>query len=619
MDEKASLVMKNMTSNQRVRHNSKDSESSVIQDVSTMSCNLQLLFNYKLLNIHYNENYNLVEDLKKWSDRIHCPSLLILDNCDDILVSSSRDSFVDLVYSLISHSHNLHVIIVSMKKLFLLNSFKYLTVANLSLSASISFLDQLITPVIDNSYMRAVSESVEGNPLALKIIGKLLDFHGEHLVREITKQLNQAPLNALDKASIRKEKFRSVLDTAFTRLGELKTCGYILGLFPGSFDENASKAVISAECFEVYKRYSLLDEYHLARHYRYKLHRLIREYVKEKLKKSDEIWFNKKFDEYYQEFLLDYVTKSGLNADERYSLSLEVHNFNHLKVLLLQDKPQSEAQLAVLVFLAKENYLHLERLHEYFNMYMDKLNNICRLLSPATCGDFYLYVIKYAYQDCKCETLAKYVQNLFIFSCDGMFKCTIVNQIANICQDIRYDNVLCTQLPPQERTFITLIGETCNYCGGYYGHNVIIIFIACCLYLIAVVPLLFITVKRQHERSLLWFFTLIVYSPLYYLISVFFIIHVPDFMYVLHLFTELSASRTLFIQTVSRKLCPGLTIILIWCMLLVCTLKVYYKIKKDLTLTNIAFCLITFLLGFSISSIICKIQLFVCQFLPICV
>ena len=175
---------------------------------------MQLLFNYKLLNIHYNENHNLVEGLKKWSDRIHCPSLLILDNCDDILVSSSRDSFVDLVYSLISRSYNLHVIIVSMKRLFLLNSFKHLTVANLSLSASISFLDQLITPMIDNSYMRAVSESVEGNPLALKIIGKLLDFHGEHLVREITKQLNQAPLNALDEASIRKEKFRSVLDTA---------------------------------------------------------------------------------------------------------------------------------------------------------------------------------------------------------------------------------------------------------------------------------------------------------------------------------------------------------------------------------------------------------------------
>ena len=250
---------------------------------------------------------------------------------------------------------------------------------------------------------------------------------------------------------------------------------------------------------------------------------------------------------------------------------------------------------------------------------MDKLDNICRLLNPATCGDFYLYVIKYAYQDCKCEMLAKYVQNLFLFSCDGMFKCTVVNQIANICQDIRYDNVLCTQLPPQERAFITLIGETCNYCGGYHGHNAIIIFIACCFYLIiAVVSSLLIIVKRQHEKSLLWSFTLTVYSPLYYLTSVL-IIHVLDFMYVLHLFIELSASHTLLIQTVSRKLCTGLTTILIWCMLLVCTLKVYYKIKKDLTLTNIAFCLVTFLLGLFIILIICKIQLFVCQFLSICV
>lgn len=183
-------------------------------------------------------------------------------------------------------------------------------------------------------------------------------------------------------------------------------CGYFLGLFPGSlnFDKNAGVHVISAECFEVYRRHSLSDEYHLAHHYRYKMHRLIREYVKEKLNKNDEIEFSKKFREHYQQFLLEYAVKSGLNTDDRYFLSLETHNFDLLKVLLLQDKPQLETQLAVLAFLANENYLELERLHQYFSMYMDKLSDICLILSPVTCREFYLHVIKHSYQICKCET-----------------------------------------------------------------------------------------------------------------------------------------------------------------------------------------------------------------------
>lgn len=105
--------------------------------------------------------------------------MLILDNCDDILIGSSRDKFANLVYSLLNQSRfNLHVIIVSMEKLFLLNSFKHWTVANLSLSASINFLNQLVIPAIDKSYLIAVAKLVEGNPLALKIIGKLLDLLG---------------------------------------------------------------------------------------------------------------------------------------------------------------------------------------------------------------------------------------------------------------------------------------------------------------------------------------------------------------------------------------------------------------------------------------------------------
>ena len=562
---------------------------------------------------------NFVRELKKWSSGIRSPTVLILDNCDDILASPYRDKFLRLIYSVISRSQlNLRVIVVSTEKLVLLDyNFKHWMVANLSMPNAVNFLDQLVTPAVDNSYLVEIAELVEGNPLALKIIGKLLDLHGEYLINEIKKQLNQNPLNVLDKSSIQKEKFRSVLGTAFARLGELKDCGYSLGLFPGSFDEKAGKHVISEECFEVYKRYSLLDEYRLAYHYRYKMHRLIREYVKENLSENDKIGFNKKFGEHYQQFLLEYAVK---NTDNGYSLSIETHNFDLLKVLILQDKQKSEKQLAVLAFLAIENYLKLDRLHQYLHMYMDKLTDICHYLSPGTCVEFYLYVIEHTYKYCtKCETLAKYANNFLRlqFACEIVFKCTMVDQIASMCNiDARYGE-LCTRLPPQEKAFVDLLAETCH-CRSYielkWNHFVRI---NSTVSVAAFVTQFLVTLSTGARLWNLILFMLLDFPVVYLSFSV--IYHTFDVVYVLHLFIKSSISDPLLVQTVSRKICTGMTAVLIWCLLLTCTLKIQYKTKKELTFINVIFCLVTCTLGSITILIICNIQLFVCQFLPICI
>ena len=467
MGEKISLFKGSMTSNEgfssTVVHDSEQMEEiKSIIEIDIQSLQVVQHFQHSNKSFSHDKSLSFVQELWNWIDNICCPTVLILDNCDDILVSTSRDDFIGLIYSLIGQSQ-LHVIIVSTQKLILLESFHYWIVSNLSVSASVYFLDQLIIPAIDTSYLVAVAELVEGNPLALKIVGKLLNLHGEkvvHEIHEIKEELRENPLNFLDKATIQKEKFRPVLDVAFARLGELKQCGYVLGLFPGSFDKNAGMAVTSANCFESYTQHSLLDEYYVAYNQRYQMHRLIREYVKEKVSNTSVMAFNKDFGKYYQEFVLKFAMKNNLSKYDKHSLSLETHNFALLKDLLMQSKQQSAKQLAIMAFLVSEDLLKLEELYDYFNLYMDKIIDVCRILSPTICGRFYSYAVKYLYQTCKCETLSEYMLNIFHSSCMNIFDCRVVDQISTLCQD----EGLSTQLSHREKTFIQLVINTCH-CG----------------------------------------------------------------------------------------------------------------------------------------------------------
>jgi archaellum biogenesis ATPase FlaH len=638
MGEKISSFKKRMNSIERfsftVVHGSEQMEEikSVIE-INIESLQVVQHFQHSNKSFSHDKNRSFIQELQNWIGNIHCPTVLILDNCDDILqVNTSRDNFISLIYSLIDRSQfNVHVIIVSIKKLTLLEKpFRYWMVSNLSVSASVDFLDQLVTPAIDTSYLVAVAELVEGNPLALKIVGKLLNLHGEKVVyeiHEIKEKLRTSPLDYLDKATIQKEKFRPVLDVAFARLGELKQCGYVLGLFPGSFDKNAGMAATSADCFESYTQHSLLDEYYLAYNQRYQMHRLIREYVKEKVSNTSVMTFNKRFGEYYQEFLLKYITaKITLNKYDKHSLSLETHNFDFLKDLLMQTKLQSAKQLAIMAFLVSQNLLKLEELYNYFDLYMDKLSDVCQILSPTTCGRFYSYIIEYLYQNCKCEILSEYVLNIFHSSCMDTFDCRVVEQIINIlCQEVEYEVHKCTQLSHREETFIQLVIQTCNC--GYFGK--ITMFndgrilqspiIDMAVFLLISINIQFFVVP--HFKS--WFphlvynnYNILMFVPLVNL-TLYMINHFVD-----NVITVLSIKfdpfNPLFVQVVNKKLCITVSIIVIWRLLIMCTYREYSKIRKEFKWSHVISCIITVGLTTFTSLYICKIQLIICHFLPIC-
>ena len=72
-----------------------------------------------------NESEDVFEELQGWSEKLNCMSVLIIDNCDDILASTTRHRFLKLIDTLvIIKSHlNLHIVVVSREKLFYVESF----------------------------------------------------------------------------------------------------------------------------------------------------------------------------------------------------------------------------------------------------------------------------------------------------------------------------------------------------------------------------------------------------------------------------------------------------------------------------------------------------------------
>ena len=69
-----------------------------------------------------------------------------------------------------------------------------------------------------------------------------------------------------------------------------------------------------------------MNEYYVKFNYRYKMHRVIKEYLQEKVSVSDSTKFKTKFRKHFETVFLMYVIKQEIDITEEYSLSLEESN-----------------------------------------------------------------------------------------------------------------------------------------------------------------------------------------------------------------------------------------------------------------------------------------------------
>ena len=348
-------------------------------------------------------------DLLNWAQNLQNDTVLILDNCDGILNSRLRDSFINLIKKL--PSDKLKLIVTSQERLFLLDGFESWPVSKLDAKASEELLEQIVHN-ISSSDVIALAASVGGCPLALKVIGKLVNISGEEFVPSLVEQLNNNPILTLDQVSDKNARFKVVMDTAFSYLdGNLQNTGRYLCFFPGSFDSKAALFVVKPykeSHIENLVRHSLLEQYFNDGERRYKMHKLIREYFRRK--NGAEMYkqhFGRRFRFHYSDFFINYTRLRNLNETserDEHLFFTEKHNIKYL-IRSLQSLPWQDYSSIELTLAISENWIPLEvHVLEGFveRLTITEMKKVCRrFTSYDDCTKLYLDILDRIYTE-KC-------------------------------------------------------------------------------------------------------------------------------------------------------------------------------------------------------------------------
>ena len=314
----------------------------------------------------------------------------------------------------------------------------------LSQQASIELLSKL-APDIANNQLRTIADLLQGYPMALKVIGNILRISGQDIIQELENELQQQPIDVLDKVSDHRQQFGRMMDLVFSKLKFFK-CGYNVSLFPGSFSREAGIAVLpSKECLYMFERHSLLDEYFLGYQHRYKMHRLIREYLRNKLDSIEERLFQIGFCKYYTQFLFKYAAQHELNIIDKHILESESKNIQLFEDILLSTPIKTEnayewsapitkfsiEELSVLAFLVCEGYIQMMRLENTFMQYLTDLHHLEWHTYDEPCGKFIAYIVRHFYSKCKCEYITDYIKKCFTddYSCTDIFSCEVIKEL----------------------------------------------------------------------------------------------------------------------------------------------------------------------------------------------
>ena len=420
-------------------------------------------------------NDKVIDELLKWGREVQCHTLLILDNCDDLVNNEvPREKLIHLIKTMIKRSNqNLHIVMTSRQRLFLVDDFENVVIKELNQTASVELLLQL-SPQISKSHAELVATLVEGCPLALKVVGKLLHNHGDILTKKLQDELANQPIKLLDKASSQRERFGALMDVMYEQLGaNLQQCGYYVSLFPGSFEHEAALAILpvsltsqETKCLESFHEHSLVEEYNLVQLTYYKMHRLIREYFRErgalhtKAEHDYAYDFNTNFCTHFTTLLLQHATQMKiLNFTEidQYRFSLDLHNIHHSLRLLISkaENSYSTKEVIALAFAVGEGLISANSIKDHFHLLISKVNQTCYYLTDEKCGNLFSMMTKELYQECRCTSVKYYIIEVFDCSCMNIFQCESVSEI------IQHPNIL-SKLDKLEIEFLSRSKQNCD-------------------------------------------------------------------------------------------------------------------------------------------------------------
>ena len=298
----------------------------------------------------YSSDRYTFEDLIKWLRKLFWNSLIIIDDCDD-LVYNNRTKFFHALGKMVEQTPRIKVLITSREVTIHLEYVRRYRIYELSKRASCELFEQIL-PVGTNLTTAEIEEiaKLTGNaPLALQIVGALLSSPNPPSPSYIIGELNSRPITLLSHEDLQHEhKLNVSISLSYRYLSpEMQMISQYLAKFPGSFTLEAANAIIifgqtlenasQNESLVTKTLRSLtsrsLIEFNLIKKQRYTFHRLIMEFLREmQVSDSNKAKLSANFQKYYSSLLTQ--TIDIFEADYKLSLhNLGIERHNYQKIL----------------------------------------------------------------------------------------------------------------------------------------------------------------------------------------------------------------------------------------------------------------------------------------------
>ena len=328
-----------------------------------------------------------------WSEKLSSKTLLILDNCDEHF-HVEKDALQSLIVRLLKQSKHLKVLTTSRRQVTYIEAHKLFPINELSDSHACELLCSTVESLrLDDDQCADIAYLTGRVPLALHVVGAILDMPNAPSLQQIVKDLNESLISTLSPKELQtKDTVNASIFISYQYLNSaLRKAGRYLSFLPGSFSETAACEIVendnSASACKItglLVRRSLLICESLYETCKY--HRLIKEFFKSMSNAAELSVFNFRFMKYYGSQLGKDLSNDMLHLDE--------HNFNHLYHLLGSEGSIANIgeEEAIVIMKAAENidrYHSLVTLPQYelvnkapvYRNILSHFNNITRNLT----------------------------------------------------------------------------------------------------------------------------------------------------------------------------------------------------------------------------------------------
>ena len=297
---------------------------------------------FKVLRISQNSlsRQNItIQDVYDWSSFLKHETLLILDNCDDQF-HSNKDDLQRTIEKLTRQSKhmNLKILTTSRQHVAYIERSHPHVISELPVLHACKLLLDL-TDSLDHVTCEKVANITGSVPLALRVIGALLNMPNPPRPKEILSKLQTNLLGTLSPVDLKTEdRVNASIYLSYKYL-EIKKIGRYLSYFPGSFEVDAAVEILSElnsasnsihDHLQTLVKRSLLD--HNRDTDRYVYHVLIREFFRSRSTPEEARQFNKAYMNYYVSVLEK--IKDGTFLRAAYKFLINKHDFQHFFDLL---------------------------------------------------------------------------------------------------------------------------------------------------------------------------------------------------------------------------------------------------------------------------------------------